>query len=121
MSNRSVLLILAGIAVLAWGGLRLFGRFVPPQSLLAFVVFLLILSVACTSTFAPVAYVIGGRLFSLRIYKVGIRPAIRQGALLSLVLVFNLILRALHSWNIFTAIVVLAVAVVVEVLSLARK
>jgi hypothetical protein len=121
MSNRSVLLILSGIAVLAWGGLRLFGRYVPPHSLQAFVVFLLILSIACTSTFTPLAYVIGARLLSLRLYKVTIRHALRQGALLSLVLVFNLILGALHSWNIFTAIVILAAAGVVEVLSLARK
>ena len=121
MSNRSALLILSGIALLAWGGLRLFVRLVPPHSFLAFIVFYLILSLAGTSTFALIAYVIGVRLLSLRLYKVTLRHAIRQGALLSLVLIFNLILLALHSWNIFTSIIILVAAVVVEVLSLARK
>jgi hypothetical protein len=121
MSNRSALLILSGIALLAWGGLRLFTRFVPPHSLMAFIIFYLILSLACTSTFSLVAYGVGARLLSLRLYKLTLRHAIRQGALLSLVLVFNLILLSLHSWNIFTSIVVLVAAGVVEVLSLARK
>src|SRR5712692_7446229 len=114
MSNRSALLILSGMALLAWGGLRLFARFVSPHSLLAFIVFFLILGIACTSTFALLAYVIGARLLSLHLYKAALRHSIRQGALLSLVLVFNLILLALHSWNIFTAIVIVVVAVVVE-------
>ncbi len=121
MSNRSALLILSGIALLAWGGLRLFVHLVPPHPLMAFIVLYLILSIAGTSTFALVAYAIGARLLSLRLYKITLRHAIRQGALLSLVLVFNLILLALHSWNIFTSIVILVAAVVVEVLSLARK
>lgn len=120
-SNRSTLLILSVIALLAWGGLRLFTYLVPPHTYLAFIILYLILIPAVTCTFAIVAYVIGARLFSLPLYKLTLRHAIRQGGLLSLVLVFNLILLALHSWYIFTAIVVLAAAVVVEVLSLARK
>jgi hypothetical protein len=121
MSNRSILLILSGIALLAWGGLRLFTYLVPPHTPLAFIAFYLILIPAVTCTFALVAYVIGARLFSLRLYKLTLRHAIRQGLLLSLVLVFNLILLDLHSWYIFTSIIVLVAAVVVEVLSLARK
>ena len=121
MSNRSALFILSGIALVTWGGLRLFVRFIPPHSFLAFAVFYLILGLACTSTFAIVAYIIGARLLALRLYRVALRHAIRQGALFSLVLIFNLILLALHSWNIFTAIVLLVAAAVVEILSLARK
>ena len=43
------------------------------------------------------------------------------GTLLSLCIVCNLILRAFHSWNVFMAIVIFGAAVVIEVLSLARK
>ncbi len=121
MSNRSSLLLLLLIAPFAWSGLLLFTYFVPPTSLLAFSTFFLALMVALTSTFSPLAYVIGSRALSLRIYRKTMRHAIRQGALLSLVIVLNLILRALQSWSIFTAIVIVGAAVVLEVLSLARK
>jgi hypothetical protein len=121
MSNRAIVFLLLVVAVLAWGGLRLFGHFIAPHSPLAFIAFFLILGVACTSTFAPLAYVIGARFLDLRVYKITIRHSLRQGALLALVVILNLILSALHSWNIFTAVVILAAAVVVEVLSLARK
>src|SRR5579884_3577542 len=118
-SNRSTLLILSIIALVAWGGLRIFTYLVPPHTAIAFIIFYLILFPAVTCTFAIVAYIIGARLFSLRLYKLTLRHAIRQGALLSLVLIFNLVLLSLHSWYIFTSIVVLVAAVVVEVLSLA--
>lgn len=109
------------VAPIAWGGLLLFTHFVPPQTTMAFVVFFLLLSVAQTCTLTPIAYVIGTRLLASRRYHTTVRHALRQSALLSLVIVLNLILRALHSWNIFMAIVIFVAAVVVEVLSLARK
>ena len=49
------------------------------------------------------------------------RHALREGALVSLWIVFNLLLRALHSWNLFVAIVSLGIIIVIEVLSLGRK
>ncbi len=121
MSNRAALYILMLLAPIAWVGLLFFTRFVPPLSILAFIAFFLLLTVALTSTLTPLAYGIGLRFISSQIYRATVRHALRQGALLSLCIVFNLVLRALHSWNIFTAIVIVAVAVVIEVLSLARK
>jgi hypothetical protein len=121
MSNRSSLYTLLLIAPLAWAGLLLLTRFVPPNALLAFVGFFLILSVALTSTCAPAAYFVGRHIFSSQRYRTTVRHAMRQGALISLVIVLNLILRALHSWSVFMAIVILAAAVLLEVLSLARK
>ena len=120
MSNRSSLYTLLLIAPLAWGGLLLFTRLVAPSTALAFFVFFLILGVALTSVFAPLAYFIGLSFFSAR-YHATIRHAIRQGALLTLVIILNLILRALHSWSIFMAVVTLVAAVIIEILSLARK
>jgi len=121
MTNRTALSILMLLALLSWGGLLLFTRYVPPHTVLAFVAFFMLLSVALTSTFAPLAYFIGLRFLSSRLYRDTMRHALRQGALLSLCIVLNLILRALHSWNIFTALAILGAGVVIEVLSLGRK
>ncbi len=121
MTNRAALYILMLLAPLAWVALLLFTRFVPPQTMLAFATFFVLLSVALTSTLSPLAYFISLRFISSRLYRTTVRHALRQGALLSLWVVFNLLLRALHSWSIFTAIVSLGIVVVIEVLSLARK
>lgn len=120
MTNRTALYTLLLLAPLAWGGLLLFTYFVPP-GLASFVVLFVLLGVALTSTFSPLAYFVTLRFLSSRLYRVTVRHALRQGALLSLCIILNLILRALHSWNIFTAVVIFVAAVVVEVLSLARK
>jgi hypothetical protein len=122
MTSRLSLYLLLGVAVLAWGGLLLFTRFVPPHTLLAFVAFFLILTVALLCTFAPCSFALGLRLFaSRRRHRITLRYALRQATLLSLAIVLNLILRALHSWTVIMAIVIVAAAVIVEVLFLARK
>jgi hypothetical protein len=121
MNNRISLSTLLLVALVAWAGLFLFTHFVPPHSVAAFIAFFLILSVALISTFAPIAYVIGLRFFSRHVYRATIRHALRQGALVAFVVVLNLLFRTLHSWNIFTALVVCLAAIVIEVLSLAGK
>ena len=121
MTNRLSLYTLILITLIAWLGLLLFTHAVPPHALLAFIIFFCVLSLAQTSTLALIAYLIGLRFITTQRYHTTIGRAVRQGALLSLVIVLNLILRALHSWNIFMAIVILGAAIVVEVLSLARK
>ena len=120
MSIRSSLYRLLLIGVVAWGGLLLFTYFVEPQSVLALVIFFLTVSVALTSTFAIITYGIGRYMLPSRVYHATIRRAIRQGALLSLAIVLNLILHILHSGSIFTAIMILGAAVVLEVLVLAK-
>jgi hypothetical protein len=121
MTSRVSLYTLIAIAPFSWGGLLLFTYYIPPINTLSFVAVLIILLVALTSTFAPIAYVLGRRLLSARRYHVTMRSAIRQGVLLALVIILNLIFRALDSWNIFMAFVILAAAIIVEVLFLARK
>jgi len=121
MSNRNALYILMILAVIGWGGLVLFTRFVPPHMLLAFVAFFVLLGVAITSTFSPVLYFLSLRFLTSRGYRASVRHALRQGSLIALCVIFNLILLALHSWNVFTAILILGIAIVVEVLSLGRK
>lgn len=108
------------ITLVAWSGLLLFTYFVEPQSTLAFVIFFLIASVALTSIFAIIAFTVG-HVLPVHIYHTTIRHAIRQGALLSLAIVLNLMLRTLHSGSIFTAIMIVGAALVLEVLALAKK
>jgi hypothetical protein len=121
MTNRSALNMLMVLAPLAWVALLLFTHFVPPQAVLAYATFFVLLGVALTSTLSPLAYFVGLRFISSRLHRATMRHALRQGALLSLWIVFNLLLRALHSWSLFVAIVSLGIIVVVEVLSLGRK
>jgi hypothetical protein len=121
MTNRTALNMLMVLAPLAWAALLIFTYFVPPQALLAYVTFFVLLSVALTSTLSPLAYFISLRFISSRLHRATMRHALRQGTLLSLWIVFNLLLRALQSWNLFVAIVSLGIIIVIEVLSLGRK
>jgi hypothetical protein len=121
VTNRSALSITGIIALVAWASVLLFTGFVPPHTLLAFVAFFLILSIALISTFTPITYIFSRLLFMHRRHLVTMRYAFRQATLFTLVVLFNLILRALHSWNIFTALIILATAIIIEILALARK
>lgn len=121
ITGRVALVLLTALAPLAWAGLLLFTYFIPPRSILAFTIFFILLYLALTCALVPLAYLIGSYLLRSRLYRTTMRHALRQGALLSLLIVFNLLLRALNSWSLFTAIVSLAIVVVIEVLALARK
>jgi hypothetical protein len=118
MSNRSSFSILILIGLFSWCGLLLFTAMVPPHTGLAFIALFLIVAVALTSTVAPIAYLIS-RHFART--QPTIRSAIRRGALVALIVVLNLMLRAWNSWNVFTAIMIVLAVIVVEVMALARK
>jgi hypothetical protein len=121
MTSRISLYTLLGVALLAWMGLLLFTHFVPPLTIPALLAFFVILLVALTSTFTPLAYLIGRWILAERNYRITVRQSIRESALLALVIILNLILRALHSWNLAMGIVLLVAAIIVEVLALVRK
>lgn len=121
MTSRISLYTLLGVSLLAWIGLLLFTHFVPPLTIPAFLAFFVILLVALTSTFTPIAFLIARWILAGRQFHVTMRQSIRQGALLALVLNLNLLLRALHSWNLAMAVVIVVAAIVVEVLALVRK
>ena len=121
LTNRAALSILLVLAPLAWGGLLFFTYSVPPHSPLAYLVAFILLGVALTCTLSPVTYFISSRLLSFPHYRPTAAQAIRQAALLSLCVIFNLMLLSLRSWNIFAAIITLIAAIVIEVISLARK
>jgi hypothetical protein len=121
LTNRHALYLLIVLAPFLWGGLLLFTRLIPPHTILAFIAFFVLIGIAITSTFAPIAYFISLRFLSSRLSRTTVRHALRQGALLSLCAILNLILLSLHSWNIFAAIIIFAAAIVIEVVSLAKK
>lgn len=121
MANRTSLYTSIGVAPFAWAAVLLFTRFVAPQSIAAYIIFFALLTVALVCTFTPVAYVVSYRFLASRLARVTMRYSLRQGILLSLVVVLNLILHAFHSWSILMAIVILGAAVVIEILALARK
>ena len=121
VTRRGALYSMVLLALLAWGALLAFTHFEPPNSIVNFVVVFILLFVALAGTLSPLAYVISLRFISSRLYRATLRHSLRQGMLVALWIVFNLILRALHSWSIFTAIVSLGIIAVIELLSLARK
>ncbi len=121
MTGRAVLYSSVAVALLAWIAVALFTRFVAPTSIVAFMLLFVLLGIALTCTLTPITYGIGLRLITSRVYRATISHAVRQALLLSLAVILNLILLSLHSWNIFTCIIIFAAAIVVEVLFLARK
>ena len=121
LTNRHALYLLIVLAPILWGGLLLYTRFIPPNTLLAYFTLFILLGLAITSTFTPIAYFISLRFLSSRLSRTIVRHALRQGALLSLCVILNLILLSLHSWNIFAAIIIFAAAIVIEIVSLAKK
>lgn len=120
-TNRSPNLVMLLIAILAWSGLLLFTHDVPPASMAAFVIFFVLLSSALFCTLAPLIHLITRGVLARR----GIHPtmshALREALLISLFIVFNLVLRVLHSWSLFIAIVSFGIIVVIELLSLGNK
>jgi hypothetical protein len=121
LTRRGALYSMALLGLLAWGALLAFTHFEPPSGITNFAVVFILLFVALACTLSPLAYVISLRFISSRLYRATLRHSLRQGMMLALWIVFNLMLRALHSWSLFTAIVSLGIIAVIEVLSLARK
>src|SRR6266513_5794263 len=96
MTNRITLNMLMLLAPLACAALLIFTHIVPPQTVQAYVTFFVLLDVALTSTLSPLAYFISLRFISSRLHRATMRHALREGALVALWVVFNLLLRALH-------------------------
>jgi hypothetical protein len=109
------------IAPLSWGALLLYPHLLVSHIFPASIPFFLLLAVALTSTVTPTAYIIA-RLFSTTyMYQPTVRSAIREAALSALIVVLNLTLRTLSSWNLFTAILIVLAVIVVEVMAQTHK
>lgn len=121
MRNRTFLFILCVIAPLAWGGLFLFTYLVTPTAVLPLLVFFVLLTVALLSIFFPLLYLLHARWLKRQRHRAILRQSFRQATLLTCMLLANLALRALHSWNLLTTLIILVIAIVLELLFLARK
>jgi hypothetical protein len=116
-----LLITLPIAALLAWGGLLLLTRYIAPQSVPALIAFFVLLGIALLCTLAPLIYLIARAMLARRVTRPSLIQATRQSGLISIWIIFNLLLRVLHSWSLFTAIVSFGIIVVIEVLALGRK
>jgi hypothetical protein len=121
VGGRNVLQALALAMLPAWGLLLLFTRFVSPQSIGSFTLFFLLLGLALFCTLVPSLYLLTHWIIAPHRYRASIRHATRQAGLIDLWVLFNLLLRLFHSWNIFTAAISFAIVVVLELLALGHN
>lgn len=120
MSRRGILLIIALMALCAWGGLLLFTYYVQPQTQAVLLVFFL-LSLALWSTCTLLIYLVLWAILARRSRRPGLAQALREGGLFSAWLIFNLLLSVLSGWSIFSAVVSFGIIVVIELLILGRS
>jgi hypothetical protein len=104
------------LALLSLGGLLLFTRFVPPASVQAIVCVFVLLTLTLLGTTAPLLYGIRKLFPRTRRDNFTTNHSLREAALLSTYIVFNVLLRVLHSWSLFSALVSAAIVVVLEIL-----
>jgi hypothetical protein len=121
MSHRTLLIIMILGALLAWGGLLLFTRFVAPSGVPSFLGFFSLLGAGLLCIFTPLIYLVARLILAARNSRPTLGQATRQAGLISAWIIFNLLLRLLHSWSIFTAIVSFGIIVVLEFLALGRN
>jgi hypothetical protein len=106
------------VALLAWGGLLLFTRFIAPTGVPSFLGFFSLLGAGLLCTFTPLIYLVARLILAARSSRPTLGQSTRQAGLISAWIIFNLLLRLQHSWSIFTAIVSFGIIVVIEFLAL---
>ena len=122
MGMRHPLITLGGVAIVAWVGVGLFGKFVPPQGIVAPVLLLLLLFIALVASFVPLAQVVGVRAVRAKWYRQeSLRHALRQSMLLAGAIVANLALLLLRAWFWGDMVLILLAVLLVELIALARK
>src|SRR5579883_905822 len=121
LSTRTLLILMILGALLAWGGLLLFTRFIAPSGVPSFLGFFSLLGASLLCTFIPLIYLVALLILATRSSRPTLGQSTRQAGLISAWIIFNLLLRLLHSWSIFTAIVSFGIIVVIEFLALGRN
>lgn len=99
----------------------LFTRFIAPGSVPAFLGFFCLLGTCLLSTFIPLTYLVARLILAARSAQPRLGQATRQASLISAWIILNLLLRLLHSWSIFTAVVSFGIIVVIEFLALGKR
>jgi len=121
LSQRALLCTLAILALPAWGGLLLFTYAITPSGGLIFFGFFSLLAIGLLSTLIPLIYLVARPILAARKLRPRLGQVIRQASLISAWIMFNLLLRLLHSWSIFTAVVSFGIIVVIELLALGKN
>jgi hypothetical protein len=117
---RVLLVLLFIVALCAWGGLLLFTYYIQPKGAPAVIGAFLLLSPALFCTCTLLTYLISRVVLARRGRRPNVSLAVRQGGLISAWLIFNLLLRSLHSWSVFIAVVSFGIIVVIELLVIGR-
>lgn len=120
LSNRALLIWIAVVALCMWGGLVLFTYYVQPVGMAAITAAFVLLALALFGTCTLLSYFISWGVLARRGRRPRILQALREGGLISLWLIFNLLLSSLHSWSIFITVIGFGIIVVVELLVLGR-
>lgn len=120
ISGRGLLVTIAIVGLCMWGGLLLFTYYVQPASVLAIIGAFLLLSPALFCTCTLLTYLISWAIHAARKRRPNVFQALRQGGLISAWLTFNLLLKSLHSWSLFTTIVSFGIIVIIELLVLGQ-
>ncbi len=122
MATRHATLALVIVALGAWLSLILFGKLVAPGGTLPSLIFLVLLFIALAASFTPLAQLLGTRFVRSKWYaQRSLRHALRQGTLIALAIVTNLVLRALGAWAWADVILIALAVILVELIALARK
>lgn len=119
--RRMFLFVIAGSALLAWGGLLLFTYLVPPRGVPMIAGAFLLLTLALISTFTPLIYLLRLVLPQKSLVRSPLKEAMREAALFSLWAVFNLLLLVLRSWNILALLTSFGIIIVLELLLLGER
>lgn len=121
MRHHTLLISLGGLALLLWLGLFAFMNDKYPDSLNQ-VIFLAIWLAAVSCTVAPIAYLVNARAWGLRSRPRMLRDrALRQGLLTGLLTTVLMALRFLRMLTPVTAIPLILVTALVEVLANVRR
>lgn len=118
LNRRNLLIIIVILALCTWGGLALFTYYIQPSSLPAILAVFVLLGIALCCTCTVLIYLISWSILVRRARHPGVLQALRESGLITVWLLFNLLLSALHSWSVFTTVVSFGIIIVIELLAL---
>ncbi len=120
ISSRTFFIAMPLLILGAGGGLLLFTRFVAPGPAWALLIVFLLLGLVLTGICAPLVYLCRWLIPRLRRSGLITNHSLRESAILSIYILFNLLMHLLQSWNPAIALVSLGIAIIIEVLILGR-
>jgi hypothetical protein len=115
MGNRWIIGLTVVIALLLWGGILALANEQPPTSANQ-AIFLILWGLAVSSAVFPISYAANGRYARSRGPREDFGRALRQGLLIGILAIILMTLRLLGVLTVSTALVLILVVVLVEVM-----